>query len=50
MIQDYSELIAEASHRSGLTNIAQRARMLVGMAEKICPSVCDWRTWKRWQN
>ncbi|MDP2575384.1 hypothetical protein Q8W40_24525 [Vibrio penaeicida] len=34
MIQDYSELIAEASHRSGVTNIAQRARMLVGMAEK----------------
>jgi hypothetical protein len=34
MLSDYSELIAEASHRTGLTDVASRAKMYVGMAEK----------------
>lgn len=34
MINDYAELIAEASQRTGVTDVASRARMCVGMAEK----------------
>ena len=33
MLSDYSELIAEASHRTGVTDVASRTKMYVGMAE-----------------
>lgn len=33
MIADYSELIAEATERSGVSGVANRASMFVGMAE-----------------
>ena len=35
MINDYPELIAEVSARSGATDVVNRAKMLVGMAEKM---------------
>lgn len=35
MINDYPELIAEVSTRSGATNVVNRAGMFVGMAEKM---------------
>lgn len=35
MINDYPELIAEVSARSGVSDVASRARMHVGMAEKM---------------
>ena len=34
MINDYAELITEAAHRTGVTDVASRAKMYVGMAEK----------------
>ena len=34
MINDYAELIAEAAQRTGVTDVASRAKMYVGMAEK----------------
>ena len=33
MINDYSELVVEASRLSGITDVAQRAPMYIGMAE-----------------
>ena len=35
MINDYPELIAEVSARSGATDVVNRAKMFVGMAEKM---------------
>lgn len=35
MIKDYPDLIAEVSHRSGRGDVANRAGMYVGMAEKM---------------
>ena len=35
MIRDYSELIAEVCARSGVSDVANRAAMLVGMAERM---------------
>ncbi|QAX31311.1 phage adaptor protein [Leisingera sp. NJS204] len=34
MIADYPELIAEVSHRSGVSGVVNRAKMYVGMAER----------------
>lgn len=34
MISDYSELVTEVSARSGISDVANRAKMFVGMAEK----------------
>lgn len=34
MINDYAELITEAAHRTGMTDVASRAKMYVGMAEE----------------
>ena len=35
ILADYSELVAEATERSGVSDVANRAGMLVGMAEKM---------------
>lgn len=35
MIQDYSELVAEVAERSGFSDVANRASMFVGLAEKM---------------
>lgn len=35
MIADYAELIAEVSQRTGQTDVASRAAMFVGMAERV---------------
>lgn len=34
MIADYAELVTEVAHRSGVTDVANRATMFVGMAEE----------------